>query len=232
MKDDSPSWHPSSRTRKCKNNGILHWGSAATPRDGYFSGPMSPVPSRNPNPGKALSFDAIFAKVQVRFPTASADSAPNGARWIAVEPHETLAVAVFLKGEPELSFRSLCCLSGIDLLKFPPSEKNGPVCDDLVCAYDLHSFEHGHEVRLKVFAPRAQPVVPSVESVWGVAGFFEREIFDLLGIDFPGHHDLRRILTPQDWIGHPLRKDYIYPETYGGVELKREGQTFDSGPYK
>jgi NADH-quinone oxidoreductase subunit C len=207
-------------------------GVAAWPRDGYFSGPMSPVPSRNPSSGKALSFDAIFAKVQVRFPTASAGSAPNGARWIAVEPHETFAVAVFLKADPDLSFGSLCCLSGIDLLKFPPSDKGGPVRDDLVCAYDLHSLEHGHELRVKVFAPRAQPVVPSVESVWGVAGFFEREIFDLLGVEFPGHHDLRRILTPQDWIGHPLRKDYVYPETYGGVELKREGQTFDSGPYK
>jgi len=200
--------------------------------DGYFSGPMSPVPSRNPSSGKALSFEAIFAKVQVRFPTASAGSAPNGARWIAVEPHDAFDVAVFLKADSDLAFDSLCCLSGIDLLRFPPSEKDGPIRDDLVCAYDLHSFEHGHEIRLKVFATRAQPVVPSVESVWGVAGFFEREIFDLLGVVFSGHHDLRRILTPQDWIGHPLRKDYVYPETYAGVELKREGQTFDSGPYK
>lgn len=237
MKDGSEQkMIPDPRIRLPRNprrprNEFSH-GVAVGPVDGYFSGPMSPVPSGNPSSGKALSFDAIFAKVQVRFPTASAGSAPNGAQWIAVEPRDASAVAIFLKSDPELSFRSLCCLSGIDLLKFPPSEKDGPVRDDLVCAYDLHSLEHGHELRVKVFAPRLGPVVPSVESVWGVAGFFEREIYDLLGVEFPGHHDLRRILTPQDWIGHPLRKDYVYPESYGGVELKREGQTFDSGPYK
>jgi len=180
----------------------------------------------------ALSFDAIYAKVQVRFPSTGAGSAPNGARWIEVPPSDALDVAKFLKAEPDLSFDSLCCLSGIDLLKFPAAEKDGPTSDDLVCAYDLHSLGCRHEVRMKVFAPRIRPEVPSVESVWGVAGYFEREIFDLLGVEFPGNHDLRRILTPQDWVGHPLRKDYVYPESYGGVELKREGQTFESGPYK
>jgi len=168
----------------------------------------------------ALSFDAIFAKVQVRFPAAGAGSAPNGARWIEIQAAEALVVADFLKHDPDLSFDSLCCLSGIDLLKFPATEKDGPTSDALVCAYDLHSLGHRHELRLKVSAPRDRPVVPSVESVWGVAGYFEREIYP------------RRILTPQDWVGHPLRKDYSYPETYAGVELKREGQTFESGPYK
>lgn len=193
---------------------------------------MSPVPSRNQNRGKALSFDAIFAKVKARFPSANAGSSPNGARWIAVETSETLDVAAFLKREPGLSFDSLACLSGVDLQKFPATETTGPARDHLACVYDLHSLENGHELRLKVCAPRGNPVVPSVETVWGVSGFFEREIYDLLGVEFAGHHDLRRILTPSDWEGHPLRKDYVYPTVYGGVELKREGQTFESGPYK
>jgi len=194
---------------------------------------MSLVPSRNPNRGKALSFEFMLAKVQVRFPTAKAGSAPNGARWITVETASLLEVASHLKSEPTLSFGSLCCLSGVDLLKFcPPSEKDGPASDQLSCVYDLHSLEHGHELRVKVSVPPERAVVPSVESVWGVAGFFEREIFDLYGVEFRGHHDLRRIMMPQDWIGHPLRKDYVYPTTYGTWELKREGQTFESGPYK
>jgi NADH-quinone oxidoreductase subunit C len=194
---------------------------------------MSSVPSRNPSRGKALSFEELLAKVQEGFPTVKAGSAPNGARWIAVEAASLLEVARHLKSEPSLSFGSLCCLSGVDLLKFPPpAEKDGPASDQLVCAYDLHSVEHGHELRLKVSVPPERASVPSVETVWGVAGFFEREIFDLYGIEFRGHHDLRRLLMPPDWIGHPLRKDYEYPVHYADWELKREGQAFESGPYK
>ena len=193
---------------------------------------MSPVPSRNQSRGKAQNFDAILAKVMVCFPTAKAGSSPNGARWIAVQPLEMLEVARFLKSDPDLSFDSLCCLTGVDLLKYPTDGKDTPPCTDLACVYDLASSMHGHEVCLKSSASRELPEIPSVESVWGVASFFEREAFDLLGVSFLGHHDLRRILMPTDWVGYPLRKDYVYPESYGGVELKREGQTFESGPYK
>lgn len=192
---------------------------------------MSPVPTRNQRRGKAQNFDEIFAKVKVCFPTAQTGSAPNGARWITVSPSQLLEAARFLKDDPDLSFDSLCCLTGVDLLKFPASDAS-PASDDLVCVYDLHSTVHGHELRLKSSTPRVAPALPSVESVWGVASFFEREAFDLLGVSFAGHHDLRRILLPPDWTGHPLRKDYEYPLAYGGVELKREGQTFESGPYK
>jgi len=143
-----------------------------------------------------------------------------------------LEVARFLKSDPELSFDTLCCLTGVDLLKYPTEDKDAAPCTDLACVYDLASSVHGHELCLKSSTSRALPEIPSVESVWGVASFFEREAFDLLGVSFPGHHDLRRLLMPPDWIGHPLRKDYLYPESYGGVELKREGQTFESGPYK
>ena len=193
---------------------------------------MSPVPSRNQSRGKAQSFDAILAKVQVRFPSAQIGSSPNGARWISVQPSEMIEVARFLKADPDLSFDCLCCLTGIDLSKFPAADKESSPCTDLVCVYDISSSAHGHELRVKSSTSRENPVVTSVESVWGVASFFEREAFDLLGVSFSGHHDLRRIMMPQDWIGYPLRKDYVYPETYGGVELKREGQTFESGPYK
>ncbi len=193
---------------------------------------MSPVLSRNLNRGKAQPFDAILAKVMVSFPSAKAGSSPNGERWIAVQPSEMLEVARFLKNDPDLSFDSLACLTGVDLLKYPVATKDSPPCTDLVCVYDLHSLRHNHELRVKSSTSRELPVVASVESVWGVASFFEREAFDLLGVSFAGHPNLRRILLPEDWIGNPLRKDYVYPQTYGGVELKREGQTFESGPYQ
>lgn len=193
---------------------------------------MSLVPSRNQCRGTAQSFDAIFAKVLVCFPTAQAGSSPNGARWIAVQPSDMLDAARFLKADPNLSFDSLCCLTGVDLLKYPAADKDAAPCSDLVCVYDLHSTVNNHELRVKSSTSRENPAIPSVESVWGVASFFEREAFDLLGVSFPGHHDLRRLLMPQDWVGYPLRKDYVYPESYGGVDLKREGQSFESGPYK
>jgi NADH:ubiquinone oxidoreductase subunit C len=66
--------------------------------------------------------------------------------------------------------------------------------------------------------------------VWKVADYFEREVWDLLGVDFAGHPNLRRIMTPDDWIGHPLRKDYAYPEAYNGVVHLREGQKFEDAP--
>ena len=74
--------------------------------------------------------------------------------------------------------------------------------------YHLHSVERKLRVRLKCRLPGGDPVIESVTSVWRAAGWYEREAFDLFGIRFTGHPDLRRIMLPDDWEGHPLRKDY------------------------
>src|SRR5512142_960067 len=74
----------------------------------------------------------------------------------------------------------------------------------------------------KVEADRAAPSVPTVEGVWKTANWFEREIFDLFGVDFPGHPDLRRLMLPDDWVGHPLRKDYQEAGGYHGISNVRE----------
>jgi NADH-quinone oxidoreductase subunit C len=75
---------------------------------------------------------------------------------------------------------------------------------------------------LKAEADRAAPVVPSVQGVWKTANWFEREVYDLFGVDFPGHPDLRRIMLPDDWIGHPLRKDYQEAGGWHGISNVRE----------
>jgi NADH-quinone oxidoreductase subunit C len=78
---------------------------------------------------------------------------------------------------------------------------------------------------LKVVVPRniegqAIPQIPTVSSIWKTADWHEREAFDLMGIEFVGHPDLRRILLPEDWVGHPLRKDYQVQDYYHGIQVK------------
>ncbi len=106
-------------------------------------------------------------------------------------------------------------------------------CDDLTAVdrpekklievvYHLFSYTHRHGIVLKVEADRANPEVPSVEGIWKAANFLEREVYDLFGVVFAGHPDLRRIMLPDDWVGHPLRKDYQEAGGYHGVPNVRE----------
>ena len=98
--------------------------------------------------------------------------------------------------------------------------------NELWVVYPLHSLKHLHRLLVKVVLPREQPEVDSVVKLWGAANFFEREAYDLYGIVFKNHPDLRRLLNPPDWEGWPMRKDYNYPKEYGGVPLLRAGQFF------
>ena len=86
--------------------------------------------------------------------------------------------------------------------------------DRLEVVYVVYSMEHRHRYTLKCPLARETPSVPSVESVWSVANWHEREAFDMFGIVFEGHSDLTRILCPDDWEGYPLRKDYEFPKSY------------------
>ncbi|MCX5660927.1 MAG: NADH-quinone oxidoreductase subunit C [Planctomycetota bacterium] len=117
------------------------------------------------------------------------------------------AIAEFLRHEPTLDFDWLSCLTAIDY-----------VADNQLCAaYELWSTRHGHSFAVKVYVDRARPMIPSVMDLWPAADWHEREAYDLMGIDFTGHGDLRRILLPEDWVGHPLRKDYVFPREYHGI---------------
>jgi NADH/F420H2 dehydrogenase subunit C len=85
--------------------------------------------------------------------------------------------------------------------------------------YLLHALEDSHRIRVKVAVGGEQPAVPSLTGVWALANWPEREIFDMYGVEFTGHPDLRRIITPNDWEGHPLRKDFPLGEE--PVEFQR-----------
>ena len=110
-----------------------------------------------------------------------------------------MEVARFLKDEPECGFNFLSDLCGVD---YPEGEHNFDV------VYHLYSMEHRHRLRMKVSLLHSDLNIPSVVSVWKTANWHERECYDLLGINFSGHPDLRRILTPDGFKDYPLRKDF------------------------
>lgn len=134
---------------------------------------------------------------------------------ITVSSAALLAVATQLRDDSELCFDTLIDLCGVDYMNFGNSVNEGlrfaSVCH-------LLSVQNNLRLRLKVFAPDDDfPVVPSLTTVWPVAGWYEREAFDLYGIVFEGHNDLRRILTDYGFVGHPFRKDF---PVSGYVEMR------------
>jgi len=118
---------------------------------------------------------------------------------IRVKKEHLLEVARFLKEEPECRFNYLSDLCGVD---YPEGEHHFEV------VYHLYSMEHRHRLRLKVSLASDDLTIPSVSSVWKTANWHERECYDLLGINFSGHPDLKRILTPDGFKDYPLRKDF------------------------
>ncbi len=132
--------------------------------------------------------------------------------FIRIEPAAIVEVSQFLRDEADLQFDALSNETGVDY----------KAKDVIEVVYHLYSYPHRHSIVLKVDAPRDNPVVPTVENVWKAANWLEREIYDLLGVTFEGHSDLRRLLMPEDWIGYPLRKDFVEPEEYHGISTRRE----------
>ncbi|MFC2134837.1 NADH-quinone oxidoreductase subunit C [Bacteroidota bacterium] len=143
---------------------------------------------------------------------------------IIVDPLKIDKVSLYLRDTEGLEFDTLMVLSGVDdangekIKEDDESEiiKGGT----LSVYYHLDSMTLKHKVTLKVSSPRDKPEIVSVESVWRTADWHEREVFDMYGIKFLNHPDLRRILMPEDWEeSYPLRKDYKNPEFYKGMKV-------------
>jgi len=132
--------------------------------------------------------------------------------WAIVGVSAIAEVAAFCKSDPALSLDNLMNLSAVDYPKETPPR--------MEVVYHLFSYKHRHTFVLKVHLPREAARVPTVEGVWAVANWHEREAYDMFGIVFEGHSDMRRILLPDDWEGHPLRKDWQDPEFYNGMHVK------------
>jgi NADH-quinone oxidoreductase subunit C len=117
-------------------------------------------------------------------------------------------MALFLRDDERMRFDALMLLTGMDYTK-----------GRIGVVYHLHSMKWNHKIVLKTDVTTDQQHVQSVEAVWKTANWQEREAFDMVGVVFDGHPDLRRILMPDDWDGFPLRKDYQVPEFYNGMKV-------------
>jgi NADH-quinone oxidoreductase subunit C len=173
-----------------------------------------------------MSGQAFLDRLKSQFPNAITGANFEAIDpWIEITPQGLVAVCLFLRDEPDLRFNFLNCISGVDY--FEPDAKKAAKVDfkpHTEVVYHLWSLEHKTSLVLKVMLPRWRddqpgelPEVPTVSGVWSTANWHEREVFDLSGIKFTGHPDLRRILCPEDWVGHPLRKDYEMPLEYHGI---------------
>ena len=121
-------------------------------------------------------------------------------------------MAGYLRNDAALAFDSLMCLSGYD---------EGPD-GSLAVIYNLFSMQHKHKLEVRIKVPRDDGSLPSVANIWRTADWHEREAYDLFGMTFEGHLDLRRILLPEDWVGHPLKKDYLTPDYYRGIAVPKD----------
>ena len=163
-----------------------------------------------------MTFPEITSLLQERF---TVEAVTTGMQpYLTIRPDELVAISQFLRSDDRLFFDLLACVTAID---------NGPETNTMEVVYNLTSIPYAHDLMLKLTVarhnpddPDSLPNVPSLTRVWRTADWHEREAFDLVGIRFTDHPDLRRILLPLDWVGHPLRRDYQEPDRYHGISTK------------
>ena len=161
-----------------------------------------------------MEFEQLYELLQDEFSDAilgqDDQSTPT---TVLVEPAMVYPVCLWLKENEASYFDMLSCLTALD---------NGPEINTMEVIYNLYSIPFNHHLMVRAVISRKDPKIDSLVNLWRTADWHEREAFDLFGIEFNNHPDLRRILMPADWEGFPMRKDYIEPETYRGMKTVRE----------
>lgn len=163
-----------------------------------------------------MTFQEIQQLISNQFGDIAIANTQNPQPYLIVPAEHIADICQFLKTDERLFFDLLACISAVD---------NGPAAGTMEVVYNLTSIPYNHNLMLKVVVKRNTgdeplPTVPSLAAIWRTADWHEREAFDLMGIRFAGHPDLRRILMPTDWTGHPLRKDYTDPDRYHGIRTQ------------
>lgn len=156
-----------------------------------------------------MTAEEILARLQAALPDSQfqIQSGEAGDRWILIQPADVIPVLSHLRDRLGLTY--LATLAGVDY------------GSNLGVVYVVRSLEKKDEIAIKALLDRENARIDTVSQIYGAAEWFEREAFDLLGITFTNHPDLRRIMMPDDWEGHPLRKDYKYPTEYHGIPCAR-----------
>jgi len=159
-----------------------------------------------------MTQEEVCTQLQAQFGEAvTALSETKGDRFVVVKGEKIVDVCRFLKTTTGLEFDYCQDITAVDW----------PARKVIEVVFHLYSFAHRHGLVLKVETDRENPNIATVESVWKAATWLEREIYDLFGVKFAGHSDLRRIMMPDDWVGHPLRKDYQEAGGYHGIGNER-----------
>ena len=159
----------------------------------------------------------LAKRLNERFPGCLVEQDELPETHIQLLPDQWPAIAAYLKEAEELAFDSCMCITGVDLW---PEE-------NLESRYNLHSMTHNHKIEIRIGVEKSNPVIPTVSHVWQIANWFEREVYDMIGIRFKDHPDLRRMLLPEDWVGHPLRKDYEEPGSYHGIIIPKVKEVWE-----
>jgi NADH-quinone oxidoreductase subunit C len=159
-----------------------------------------------------LTFDQILTIVQQSCKHGEAVADLNATpKAVKIHKDDLISVCEVLIHNAETYFDMLSCVTGID---------NGVAANTMEVAYNLYSIPYNVHLMIKVILPRENPELDSVMSIWKTANWHEREIFDMFGIHFNNHPDLRRILMPADWEGYPLKKDFKHQEYYRNIKVE------------
>jgi NADH-quinone oxidoreductase subunit C len=144
-------------------------------------------------------------------PADKKDKGRSGDPFVLVESERIQDFLRVCRDDERLRFEFLVDESATDPSKEDPS---------LWCNYQLLSITHRHRLAIKAIVPKAEPRIPTAVPVYRAAQWHEREASEMFGIEYVGHPDPRNILLPDDWVGHPLRKDYEFPREYHGISCE------------
>lgn len=158
-----------------------------------------------------MTFSEIKSLIEEQLPNAIlGEDLAATPKALLINSEMILEVCELLHTNEKTYFDQLSCLTGLD---------NGPESGTMEVVYNLNSIPKNLQLMLKCELKRSSPEINSVTSIWRTANWHEREAYDLVGIKFNNHPDLRRILLPTDWEGHPLQKDYTEQEKYHGITV-------------